>query len=214
MANQRSSNSRLLAIGFAVLVVGVLLVLVIVRNADDAPAEPSPAAAEGEVATDSPTEPVTPLTPEQLSSARLPMPLDIPEGAEAMAVRLNFTRSVAAIPMPGDRVNVYRHLSEDAEDPEQDAEDPASPTTPTSSLPEPGPDAELVMPEMEVLAVTGPLPSANDGMLTVVLAVPSGDVASLMPLANDRQLWFTLLPSSDDAGEPTESATDGTEEPA
>ena len=79
MATQRSSNTRLLAIGFAVLVVGVLLVLVIIRNADDDPAEPSPVATGGQdQQTEQPTESSTPLTPEQLSSARLPLPLDIP----------------------------------------------------------------------------------------------------------------------------------------
>ena len=93
MATQRSSNTRLLAIGFAVLVVGVLLVLVIIRNADDDPAEPSPVATAGQdQQTEQPTESSTPLTPEQLSSARLPLPLDIPEGTEAMAVRVAFDR--------------------------------------------------------------------------------------------------------------------------
>ena len=216
MANQRSSNSRLLAIGFAVLVVGVLLVLVIIRNADDDPAEPSPVATGQDQQTEQPTESSTPLTPEQFSGARLPLPLDVPDGTEAMAVRLNFVRSVAAVPTPGDRVNVYRFLSEDDEDAEAaqqpDAQGTEQPVFPPSSLPAPGPDSELVLPEMEVLAVTGPLPAANDGTLTVVLAVPSEAVPGLMPLADDSQLWFTLLPDVED--EPTEGATDGTEEPA
>jgi Flp pilus assembly protein CpaB len=61
----------------------------------------------------SPTEPQqppppTPLTPEQLSSARLQLPMSVPDGMEAIAIRVNFMRSVAAVPLPGDRVNLYR----------------------------------------------------------------------------------------------------------
>lgn len=207
MANQRSSNSRLLAIGFAVLVVGVLLVLVIIRNADDGPAEPSPVAT-GQPEQTEPAEEEAPLTPEQLSTARLPLPLEVPEGTEAVAVRLPFDRAVAAIPSPGDRVNVYRAAVATGEGEEPQVETGGV----AGGLPEPGPAGELFLSDMEVLAVTGPLPSANDGTLTMVLAVDPADVPELMPVATARQLWFTLLPGVDD--EPTEGATESTEEPA
>ncbi len=210
VANQRSSNSRLLAIGFAVLVVGVLLVLVIIRNADDDPAEPSPVATGQDQQTEQPTESSTPLTPEQLSSARLPLPLDVPEGTEAMAVRMNFVRSVAAIPTPGDRVNVYRFLSAGGRRTRRGRTGrPARPRRRAPRrLPAPGPDSELVLPEMQVLAIMGPLPAANDGTLTVVLAVPSEEVPGLMPLADDSQLWFTLLPAQEEASEaPSDGAS-------
>lgn len=194
MATQRSSNSRLLAIGFAVLVVGVLLVLVVVRNADDAPAEPSPVATE-RATDDQPIEQSTPLTPEELSTARLPLPLEVPAGTEAVAVRMDFVRSVAAIPSPGDRVNVYRHAS--ATDGE-DQPDATAPTSTTSAFPDPGPDAEPLLDGVEVLAVTGPLPAANDGALTIVLALSPDDVPRVLPLADTSQLWFTLPPASED----------------
>lgn len=213
----RSSNSRLLAIGFAVLVVGVVLVLVIIRNTDDEPAEPSQAATDQEAGTEEPTESATPLTPEQLSSARLPLPLDVPEGTEAMAVRVNFMRSIAAVPSPGDLVNLYR-LPEPTDRGDAEQADPDQPVTPTVGLPDPGPDSEQVLAEIEVLAVTGPLPAANDGTLTVVLAVPTADVPGLMPLANDAELWLTLPPAPDEAAtegdEPADQATDSTEEPS
>ena len=48
--------------------------------------------------------------------------------------------------------------------------------------------------------------------ITVVLAVPSDQVPGLMPLANDSQLWFTLLPAPED--DATEASTESTEEPA
>lgn len=215
----RTSNSRLLAIGFAVLVVGVVLVLLIVRNTgDDDPAQPSPVATEGQDGEegDGPAEQQTPLTSEQLSSARLPLPLEIPEGTEAMAVRVPFDRSVAAIPAPGDLVNLYRHLAPGAEQEEQEeqegeeGEDGAPVAPPTTSLPDRGPDAELALPEVEVLAVTGSLPAANDGTVTAVLAIPTSEVAGLMPLAHANELWFTLLPASEDeaAEEPAAPATE------
>lgn len=217
VANQRSSNSKLLAIGVAVLVVGVLLVLVIIRNTDDGPAQPSPVATDGqEQQEESPADSSTPLTPEEFSSSRLPLPLEVPEGTEALAVRLPFDRSVAAIPAPGDRVSLYRFLSaagdEAPAEPAPQGQEPPAPTGPTSSLPTPGPSSEQVLSEIEVLGVTGPLPAANDGVLTVVLAVPSPDVPGLMPLADDSQLWLTLLPTPDE--EPTEAGTEGTEEPS
>lgn len=221
MAN-RSSNSRLLAIGFAVLVVGVVLVLVIIQNTDDEPAAPSPTAVDQDTtADDEPDEAPTPLTQEQLSSARMSLPLDVPDGTEAMAVRVNFMRSVAAVPTAGDLVNLYRlpESSED-EDGQADADDPDRLATPTARLPAPGPDAAEVLTGVEVLAMTGPLPAANDGTLTAVLAVPSAEVAGLMPLANDSQLWLTLPPApagGDSAEQDTtapEEATEGTEEPS
>jgi hypothetical protein len=52
-----------------------------------------------------------------------------------------------------------------------------------------------VVGDVEVLAITGPLPAANDGTLTLVVAVPSADIAAAMEVANDAEAWFTLLPS-------------------
>ena len=198
----RSSNARLLAVGFAVLVIGVLLVLVIIRNSDDPAATPAPTATQTDQAGSQPSDERT-MTPEQLSTSRLPLPLEVPDGMEAVAVRANFMRSVAAIPTPGDLVNLYR-LPAPPEGENQDAQDaPAD----TNTLPDPGPDAEQLLSETEVLAVTGPLPAANDGVVTLVVAVPSGDVAGVMPAANTNEVWFTLLPSPDE--EATAEATEG-----
>jgi Flp pilus assembly protein CpaB len=199
VANQRSSNSRLLAVGFAVLVIGVLLVLVIIRNGDETPADPAPPST-GQP-TDAAAEQPLPLSPEQLATARLPLPLDVPDGSEAVAVRVNFMRGVAAIPAPGDRINVYR-LPQDSDDARPETE---TPTVPGSGLPPRGPDAEQVLTDVEVLAVTGPLPSTNDGTLTFVVAATPDQVPGLLTLANDDELWFTLLPAPDAAEEATEA---------
>lgn len=189
MANQRTSNSRLLAVGVAVLAVGVLLVLLIVRNSGDEPPPGSPPAAEQPTTPDQAQQPPAPapLTPEQLSSARLQLPLAVPDGMEAIAIRVNFMRSVAAVPVSGDRVNLYR-LAEPVDDDEADEDG-----VPVPGQPQPRP--VQVVGDVEVLAVTGPLPAANDGTLTLVVAVPSVDIPAAMEVANDAEAWFTLLPS-------------------
>lgn len=226
MANQRSSNSRLLAIGFAVLVVGVVLVLLIVRNTDDPPAQPSPVATDGQAEGEggdggqgTGAGDGQPVTAEEFAAGRLPLPLPVPEGFEALAVRMNYVRSVAAIPSPGDRVNVYRFLGPDDEDapsrPQQPAEgdegedEPGQPVVTPPSTGTAGPPAELVLEDMEVLGIVGPLPAANDGTLTVLLATPPEVVPALMPLADAAQLWFTLLPDA-----PEDEATDEPSAPA
>lgn len=230
MANPRTSNSRLLAIGFAVLVVGVVLVLLIIRNTDDPPAQPSPVATEpaegvgegGDGGQGTAGGDGQPVTPEEFAAGRLPLPLPVPEGFEALAVRMNYVRSVAAIPSPGDRVNVYRFLGPDDEDapsqptqPQQPAEgeeggeEPAQPVVTPPSTGTAGPPAELVLEDMEVLGIVGPLPAANDGTLTVLLATPPEVVPALMPLADAAQLWFTLLPDA-----PEDEATDEPSAPA
>lgn len=204
MASSRSSNARLLAVGFAVLVIGVLLVLVIIRNSDDPAASPAPTATQTDQDDGQPSDQGT-MTPEQLSTSRLPLPLEVPDGMEAVAVRANFMRSVAAIPTPGDLVNLYR-LPQPVEGQQDGQEDQDAPAV-GDELPDPGPDAEQLLTETEVLAVTGPLPATNDGVVTLVVAVPSADVAGIMPAANTSEVWFTLLPSPDE--EATAEATEG-----
>jgi hypothetical protein len=189
VANQRTSNSRLLAVGVAVLAVGVLLVLLIVRNSGDDAPPASPPAAEQPTTPTGPAQPTPPqpLTPEQLSTARVQLPMAVPDGMEAIAIRVNFMRSVAAVPLPGDRVNLYR-LAEPVDKDEADEEG-----VPVPGQPQPAP--VQVVGDVEVLAVTGPLPAANDGTLTLVVAVPSADIPAAMEVANDAEAWFTLLPS-------------------
>lgn len=206
MASSRSSNARLLAVGVAVLVIGVILVLVIIRNTDDPAATPAPVATPTEQDGDEPSDRQT-LSPEQLSTARLPLPLDVPDGTEAIAVRVNFMRSVAAIPTPGDLVALYRLPAAAGGDEGEDGDGPTAPTGGT--LPPPGPDAQPLLPGAEVLAVTGPLPASNDGTITLVVAVPAQAVPSLMPVINTNDVWFTLLPSPEEEAtdEPTEEAS-------
>jgi hypothetical protein len=198
-----SSNTRLVVVGGIVLLIGVILVLFILRGTigGDDPAEPEPAAPNGETAQA--TEPTESggaaaeadlVSGDESSTARIDLPLDLEDGQEAVSVRASFMRGVAALPSAGDRVVVYR-LAAEEEDEDDDA--PAGPG--------PDGDAERVLDDVEVLGVIGPRPAANDGTLTFVLAVDEADVPGLLPIARDAHLWLTLLPDEDvddgDAGE-------------
>jgi hypothetical protein len=183
-----SSSTRLLSIGALVLVVGVILVLLVLRgNAggttvaapDDGPPEVT-AAGQVEDGDSAPVPAVTPTTVEELASVRLPLPASVPDGYEGVAVRASFIRGLAAIPTPGDHVNLYRATN--------GGEDGAG-------LPVDG-EAELVLDDLEVLALIGPLPTQNEGEITFLLAVAPDDVATVLPVAGSSELWFTLLPKA------------------
>jgi hypothetical protein len=184
-----SSNTRLLAIGALVLVVGVILVLLVLRGTvgapsaapADLPTDVDPAAQVGEEGL-APDAPPTATTVEELASVRLPLPPSVPDGYEAVAVRASFVRGLAAIPTPGDHVNLYRAVADD----EATSDDDAAPV-----------DAELVLGDLEVLALIGPLPTQNEGEVTFLLAVDPDDVPGLLPVAGSAELWFTLLPATD-----------------
>jgi hypothetical protein len=178
-----NSSGRMLIIGALVLVVGVILVLLVLR-ADAATPAASPEGGDGDVAAagqDAAGEPVgqapRAMTVEELSSNRLPLPPEVPDGSEAVAVRASFVRGLAAIPSPGDLVNLYR-AGNGGEGVQVD-------------------DAELVLGDLEVLAVIGPLPTQNEGEVTFLLAVDPADVPGLLPVAGSSELWFTLLPQDD-----------------
>lgn len=213
MSNQATSNSsRLLIIGAAVLLVGVILVLLVLRNDIGNDNEP---AAEPTTATGTPSPPPPPdpraglVGSEQAMTARLG-DLDMAPGFEAAAMRVTFIRGVAALVVPGDRVNLYSLAPGAGQIPTPGAQ-PTEPTegteteAPTTPAVLPTPTAATrVLSDVEVLGTIGPLPAANDGVLTLILALPSDSVESTLELANVGLLWATLLPSDD---EPTDVAS-------
>lgn len=214
MSNSATSNSsRLLIIGAAVLLVGVILVMLVLRN--DIGNDNQPVTQPTTTASPQPPPPPDPraglVGSEQAATARLG-DLEFDEGFEAAALRVTFIRGVAAVVVPGDRLNLYSlapgagqvptpgpgQASEPGEGTEPDVE----PTTP-AVLPTPT-AATRVLSDIEVLGIIGPRPAANDGVLTLILALPTDSVESTLELANVGLLWATLLPSE---AEPTEAAT-------
>lgn len=217
-AETSGSNSRLVAIGAVVLLVGVILVLLILRGTvggDEPAATPGDTgqgdAGQGTAQTDAEVEAAQQDTAQaelvsgdEDRAARVRLPLDIPEGQEAVTVQASFARGAAALPTAGDRVVAYRIPdAEDAEDGDGDAGDDASGADASGAdasgdgAPATAADAERVLEDLEILGVIGPRPAANDGTLTVVLAVDEADVPALLPVARDRALWLTLLPTAD-----------------
>lgn len=193
------------------LLVGVILVLVILNGGDDQ-AEPSPAASPTPAAAATPTPSAAPLTPEQIASARMPYPVDVPEGMEALAVRVNFVRGVAATPQAGDLIRLYRLPQAVVLDPNYDVTLTQQPEG--GQLHDTPIEPETVLDEVEILGVVGAVPSSNDGNLTVLLALDPTDVPLVMALSNEyeghpNELWFTLLPSPED--EATEAAPEPSE---
>ena len=206
MASSSSSNSRLLIVGALVLLVGIALVLLVVRNADDQPsASPSPlptstATAQPQV---DPTELATAVgAGTNPSAVRLDSfdPLVIEDGFEAVAVPLAYGRAVAAIPLPGDLLNLYRMPQPDKVQPPLPV--PPVPGQPVPLLPLDAP-ATLILGEVEVLGMIGPLPAANGGTLTVVLAVRTIDVPLIIQAANSNEIYASLLPRPEETETPT-----------
>lgn len=196
----------MIAVGAVVLLLGVILVLLLLRGSvggdDPAPPEADRDAQgedpdTGERERDSDSSDL--VADEERSTARVPLPLEVEDGMEAVTVRAAFVRGAAALPTAGDRVVLYR-----LEAPEnEDAEDEVTGAAPDG-------DAQRLLEDVEVLGVIGPRPAANDGSLTFVLAVDEADVPGLLPLARDGHLWLTLSSAtgaedddveSDDAGD-------------
>ena len=191
MATQTSSsNTRLVAIGALVLLVGVILVLLILRGTvgGDDPGAPEVVAADATEQTEQGDDGPELVSGDETTTARVDLPLDLADGQEAVTVRASFARGVAALPAAGDRVVVYQ--VSDAE--EADDDGPGAPA--------PEGDAERILDDVEVLGVIGPRPAANDGTLTFVLAIDEADVPGLLPIARDAELWLTLLPGDDATG--------------
>lgn len=197
----------MIAVGAVVLLLGVILVLLLLRGSvggdDPAPSEADRDAQgedsdTGERERDSGSSDL--VADGERSTARVPLPLEVEDGMEAVTVRAAFVRGAAALPTAGDRVVLYR-LDEAPEN--EDAEDEAVGAAPDR-------DAQRLLEDVEVLGVIGPRPAANDGSLTFVLAVDEADVPGLLPLARDGHLWLTLSSAtgaenddveSDDAGD-------------
>lgn len=192
------------------LVIGIVLVLLVVRQADDTPSG-VPSAAPSDTVSTVPSPSVDPTAvatavgaAENPSIVRLDSfdPVEIEEGFEAVAVALPFTRAVAALPLPGDLLNIYRLPTFERIIPPLTTPAAADQTVPLPPIDAP---AELLLEEVEILGMIGPLPAANGGVLTVILAVPSADVPLVLQLANSNDIYATLLPRPEETETPSEA---------
>ncbi len=185
-------STRLLAIGVTVLVTALVVLLVSMRNQPDpvvvADAAPDTAASTTEAAPDDEADSGTVGALED-GEARLPSPLEVPDGHEAVAVSIGYDAAVAALPVPGDSVNVYGVFQQGLPD------DLATPTfsDDEEAVQAGGKGVVRALSGVEVLGVTGVTAETGGGNVTLVLALEPDAAERTIYLAAAEQVWFTLV---------------------
>lgn len=187
-------STRLLALGVTVLVAALAVLLVSMRSQPEpvvvADAAPDAAAADAAdaVGGDEVTATGTVGALEE-GEARLPSPLEVPDGHEAVAVSIGYDAAVAALPAPGDSVNVYGVFQQGL------PEDLGGPSASDEDTPQGGPAKGVarVLSGVEVLGVSGATADSGGGAVTLVLALQPDDAERAIYLAGIEQVWFSLV---------------------
>jgi Flp pilus assembly protein CpaB len=159
----------MLVLGVAVFVVGSAVVFMALRGgSDDKGAQqttpPSTVVAAGTVVVPS-------------AGTQAPTTFTIPKGKQAVAVQVAYVAGLAGYAKPGDLVNVYATVEKG--EPNGDGKPPL---------------ARLVLPAVEVLAVTGPGPGAGAGNTTYLLALDASQAEQAIFFSRFESLWMTLVP--------------------
>ena len=105
-----------------------------------------------------------------------PTTFTIPEGKQAVAVQMPYVAGLAGYAKAGDTVNIYATLEKG---PAEDV---------------PPPSARLVLPSVEVLAVTGPGPGVEAGTPVYLLALDAAQAEQAIFFARFESMWMTLVP--------------------
>jgi Flp pilus assembly protein CpaB len=111
------------------------------------------------------------------TSGAAPTSFTIPEGKQAVAVQVTNVAGVAGYAKAGDTVNVYGNVQNDK----------------ATSTPTP-PSTKLILPGVQVLAVTGPAPGTETGNATYLLALDAAQAEQAIFFARFESLWLTLVP--------------------
>jgi Flp pilus assembly protein CpaB len=180
MAMRRSS--QMLILGLAIFVIGAGVVLVSFMGSGDGKDKSA-------VSTTSTTIQAGTVVVNAAPGAA-PTSFTIPEGKQAVAVQLPAVAGLAGYAKAGDIVNVYGNI--------QTKDDKAAIT------PAP-PSSKLILPGVQVLAVTGPAPGTDAGNATYLLALDAAQAEQAIFFARFESLWLTLVPK----GQPKPPATPG-----
>ena len=172
MAMRRST--QMLVLGLAVFIIGAGVVVVALGGSGD----DTTAALATTPTTIQKGTVVVPVA----TGAVLPTTFTIPEGKQAVAIQVPFVNGLAGYAKPGDLVNVYATLEKGSPGPDT-----------------PPPLTKLVLPAVEVLAVTGPGPGTGAGNTTYLLALDAAQAEQMIFLARFESVWLTLAPK----GQPT-----------
>jgi Flp pilus assembly protein CpaB len=166
MAMRRST--QMLILGLAIFVIGAGVVFVSLRG--------SGGGSDGSSAVSTTSTTVQAGTVIVPSAAPVaPASFTIPEGRQAVAVQMPYVAGLGGYAKAGDTVNVYANV-------EKGGTDPAPPAT------------RLVLPGVEVLAVTSPAPGADTGTATYLLALDANQAEQAIFFAKFESLWLTLVP--------------------
>lgn len=176
MAIRRSS--QMLILGLAIFVIGAGVVLVSFMGSGD-----------GDESTASTTTTTIQAGTVLVNSApAAPTSFTIPDGKQAVAIQMPFLPGLAGYAKSGDTVNIYGVVDEKGVGVE-----PAPPL------------AKLLLPGVEVLAVTAPAAGAESGTATYLLAVDAAQAEQAIFFAKFQSMWLTLVPK----GQPKAPATPG-----
>ncbi|MGH9281954.1 MAG: RcpC/CpaB family pilus assembly protein [Acidimicrobiales bacterium] len=166
MAAMRRST-QMLMLGLAVFVIGAGVVILTLSGSDGGSSAVAPT-------TSTTVQKGTVVIP-VVTGAAVPTTFTIPEGKQAVAVQVPFVAGLAGYAKAGDLVNIYATLEKGSPSP-----DLAPPL------------AKLVLPAVEVLAVTGPGPGTGAGNTTYLLALDASQAEQAIFLARFESVWMTL----------------------
>jgi Flp pilus assembly protein CpaB len=164
MAMRRST--QMLVLGLAVFVIGAGAVLISLLGGGG---NGTPSVAS---TTSTTVQAGTVVVP---GAATVPSGFTIPEGKQAVAIQVPFVAGLAGFAKAGDTVNVYGNI-------EKGQTDQAPPVT------------RLILPGVQVLAVTAPGPGSEAGTATYVLALDAPQAEQAIFFAKFESMWLTLVP--------------------
>lgn len=167
MAMRRST--QMLVLGLAVFAVGAGVVFVALGPGDDSNSASA-------TTTTTIVQAGTVVVPAAAEGTPVPATFTIPEGKQAVAVQMPYVPGLAGYVKAGDHVNLYATIEKGQ------TGDTAPPST------------KLVLPGVQVLAVTGPLPGADTGNTTYLLALDAAQAEQAIFFSRFESLWMTLVP--------------------
>jgi Flp pilus assembly protein CpaB len=177
MAIRRSS--QMLILGLAIFVIGAGVVLVSFMGSGDG---------KDKSAASITTTTIQAGTVVVNSAPAAPTSFTIPEGKQAVAIQMPFVAGLAGYAKAGDTINIYGVVDEKGAGVE-----PAPPLS------------KLLLPGVQVLAVTAPAPGAEGGNATYLLALDAAQAEQAIFFAKFQSMWLTLVPK----GQPKAPATPG-----
>ncbi len=166
MAMRRST--QMLLLGLAVFIIGAGVVLVSLGGSKGG-SSATPAST-----TSTTVQAGTVVIP--AAAAPAPTTFTIPEGKQAVALQMPYVAGLAGYTKAGDTVNIYATVEKGQ----------------TGDVPPP--TARLVLPSVDVLAVTSPAPGAEAGNAVYLLALDAAQAEQAIFFSRFESLWMTLVP--------------------